>query len=887
MLDGTSQQAISALPPEARDDAAALAPVSEAKGAVSPADLSVDLNKFLNQVADFADAQANSTFAWERRRQTVGLRKRILGEYYGIYDTRSGVWASGKNEGDGIYYDPTVATFIDDLVSKLVKSRPKLVCKARNPDLIDKREAAKLAEKLLGLDDELTFTPKRQQREWKTNLLCGGETYRITYFNPGKDGSGFDQDKREPVEIEGGDEAHYCALCDGTSVSDDGNCATCGNPQVDSIVAQSTTVMVKKGTEFKQVGDVDYDIPDCLEMTVIGETDDVSEALIVMRDRVIARCVLEDALGQKIDAEPSIPARLRYKQLFADSANNYKYGGSSGQASMREFDLLHYQELWVAPAVYASQTLPKDTQLKGGGVAKAGAKYREAFPDGMYFSRIKQDIYNLYPQSTSECLSHAANSLGEGFHGRGEWDLNELGDQMTEAKSLKFNSAMNDSVSVLLIREGAADLNDFENKPGQMIPVSEDLKDTQLDNIAYRVEGGSLPTEVYGLSDELKGQAQQRVGAFNTETDAPDIRAMGTATGVNALSQNSLGRRGPALELYGQMFVDQAYQKLQLRKNYWPKKMYAQVASDLGDDAVKWFMDCDLKQDIIISVVPDSWMPQLDNQEQSNMQAFMSMFGQVLAAKGDMALIDDLVRKGMQVFDTGLDLGDYEQESVEAQIRLDKLQDVASFTESQFGDKLYDPQTGDVITQALTLCYQQTATLLKIKHEQADAQDIFYSLPIDVMFDDHKEFESSYSDWLRTAEGRAASPFVRLLVRQLAEYHVQAEAYRQLKMNQYSKVPQTADLQSDIVAQKAQQAVAAGDPSNQPPPQEESPHPMQKVAESLTLPDLPPKGKAEVAQQAGLHLTEADFAAHDAAQNAPTGPKEMRVVPPSQPSAAP
>lgn len=874
MLDGTSQQAISALPPDARDDAAAFAPVGEVGNVANPTDLSIDLHKFLNQIADFADAQANGNYAWERRRQAVKLRKMILGEYYGIYDRRSGTWASGKNEGDGIYYDPTVATFVDDLVSKLVKSRPKLVCKARNADLIDKREAAKVAEKLLGLDDELTYTPKRQQREWKTNLICGGETYRITYFNPSKHGSGFDQEKTEPVEIQGGDSAHYCPLCDGTSVSDDGNCATCGNPQVDSIIAQSTTVMVKKGTEFKQIGDVDFDIPDCLEMTVIGETDEIKEALIVMRDRAIPRCVLEDALGKRLDVEASVPERLRYKQLFGDTGGR----DSGGSSSMREFELLHYQELWVAPSVYASQKLPRDTELKGGGVAKAGTSYREAFPDGMYFSRIKEEIFNLYPQSAAECLSHAANSLGEGFHGHGEWDLNELGDQMTEAKSLKINSMLNDSVSPLMIREGVMDLNEVENKPGLMIPIGEDFKSMKLDDIARRIPGESMPDQAYALSDELKGQAQQRVGAFSTQTDAPDIKAMGTATGVNALTANSLGRRGPALELYGQMFVDQGYQKLQLRKNYWPKKMYAQVSSDLGDDAVKWFMDCDLKQDIIISVVPDSWMPQLDDAEKANMQQFMGLFGQVLAAKGDMDLINDLVRKGMQIFDTGLDLGDYEQESIEAQIRLDKLQDVAAFTESQFGEHLYDPQTGAVINDALALCYQQTAELLKIKHVQSDPQDIFYNLPLDVMFDDHKEFQSAYVKWLRTAEGRAASAFARLLVRQLADYHDQAEAYRQLKMNQYSKVPQTADLQADIVAQKAQGAV---DAANQPPvAPDPPPHPMQRVAESMSYKDVPDDIKRQIEAQAGLQPAQSTDNANQPPPNA-AGPKEMRAAPPS------
>lgn len=795
----TSTQAITALGPEA-EVALKLAPVGE-KNDEPDLTKSPEFREFLNKIADFATAQANSAAQWERRKNTVKLRKMVLGEYYGIFDKSRG-WVNGHTEGDGLYYDPTVATFIDTLIAQLVKSRPKKVCEARVPEMIDKREAARVAEKLLEIDDDQDYTPKKQQREWKWNLLTGGETYRITYFNPNKPGCGVNEEVFEPKSVESGETAYFCALCGATGASDDGKCVECGNPQVDEYKAVNTTITVNKGSKYRQIGDTDWDVPDCLEMTVVGETDEVGEALIVLRDRLIPRCVLQDALGVKNLPDTEVPDHLTYKQLFDDN----------GASTMPEFKLLHYQELWVAPAVYASYELPQDTKTKGGDVAPAGSKAKEVFPDGMYFSRVKQEIYNLYPQGAKECISHAVNSIGEGFHGQGEWDLNELGDQLTEAKSMKMNSLLLDSTSPLLVREGVVDPENFENKYGLVIPVGRDSLDDKggLDGVMRRVPVTGPPEQAYAVGEELKGQAQQRVGAFSTQSDAPDIKAMGTATGTAAIVEQTISRRGPALELYAQMEVDQAYQRLELRQKYWCKKMYSSIATDLGDSAVDWFMKCNIRQDIKISVVEDSWMPRTIEQKRAGLQNYLGIAGDVIVAKGDPKMMDDVIRKANEVFGGGLDLGDHQQENVECQLRLDKLRDVGEFVEQTFGDAIYD-ENGRIAAIPLRVAYAQTAEMLRIVHEPAqrngmpDPMDVFGELPLDVMFDEHSEFTENYTDWLKTAEGRAASPFIRTLVRELADYHLQAEAYRQLKLNSYSKVPMIADVEAEIIAGEAMQ----------------------------------------------------------------------------------
>lgn len=779
----TNSQVITPLPPEI--DGAALAPVDREANNTSRLTESAEFATFLNKIADYAYAQSNSPAMWDRRRKTVQLRKYILGYYYGIFDKELG-WKTVSS--DGIYFDPATPTFIDTLVASLTKSKPKKQCFARQDDLLDKREAAKVAEKLLDLDDEHLNTPKRGQREWKWNLLAGGETYRLTYYNASKTGCGIQEEVYEPVVSQGGEMVKFCPLCGG---SGEEACEKCGNPQLDIVQRRASKMTVKKGSRYKQVGDVDYDIPDMLEMTVIGETDDVGEALMVYRSRMIPRCVLEDALGQTNLPETDAPDTMSYKSYFEDE----------GSVNLKEMQKLHYEELWLSPAVYASYPFPSDTPLNSGDTIPQGSKAKDIFAGGLYFSRIKKKICQVFPQSIKEVLSHTVNSLGEGFHGQGEWDLIELQDQATEAKSMKMNSMLLDSTQPLLVREQlGVDTEEFENKFGLVIPVPAEYPLEQaLNNGMTRVPLGQMPVEAYKLGEEIKGQMQQRVGAFSTQTDAPDIKAMGTATGISAIYENTTGRRGPALALYAQMEVDQAYQKLEMRQKYWCKKMYSSAAKDLGDDAVGWFMECNIRQDIQISVVPDSWMPVTETQKKSNFGEFLRIAGQIIAAKGDPGLLDEVLRKANDIYGADLNFADFAANQTEAQLRIDKLKEVGEYLEQQVGAEIYD-QTGSINPEAIALAFAQTAEMLKITHPQAqDGFDIFYNLPLDVMFDDHKEFTEHYTDWLNTAEGRAATAFIRTLIHQLADYHIQAEAYRQMKLKQYSYVPQVPDLEADTL----------------------------------------------------------------------------------------
>lgn len=812
MNEATESQIINPIPPESDGSLLVPADSSDKTDEFRHLKENEHFSAFLNRIAEYATARSNSPAQWERRRKTVKLRKYLCGEYYGIFDKSRG-WINGKDEGDGIYFNPQTATFLHSLLATLVKTKPIKRCAARDTDSVEKREAARVAETILKTDDEQIFTPKRQQREWLWNLLCAGENYRLTYFNPNKTGCGVSEEVFEPQMIAGGDKAYYCAICSGNIADESGRCAGCKNPQMDSFETLGTTISIKQGKKYKQIGDVDWDSPDALEMTVIGETDDISEALVVMRDRIIPRCVLEDALDTNNLPETDFPDALHYKQLF-DQNDSFE-----NSSSAPEFQPLHYQEFWIAPAVYTSYKFPQDTLTRSGQKIPKGTRAKDIFPEGLYFSRVKMRICQLFPQKARDAWTHTVNAIGEGFHGQGEWDLAEMQDQLTEAHSMKMNSMLLDSTQPLTIREGYVDTENFENKFGLIVPVSQDYPlEHKLENLMSRVQSAKPPSEAFAIGEEIRGAMQSRVGAMsNSGSDMPDAQAIqNTATGYQLYYEHTLGRRAPALQLYAQMEVEQAYQKLEMRQKYWCKKMYAGAARDTGDAAVDWFIKSNIRQDFLITVVPDSWMPQTDAQKKLNFESLMNLMGEILIAKGDPAILDELMRKANEIYGAEIDFNDLQKDQTEAQLRLDKLKEVGEFVENRLGEMTIDPMTGAINPDALMLAFTQTAEILRLAHPAAeDGFDIFSGLPLDVMFDTHAEFTESYSDWLKSAQGRAASQFIRSLVRALADYHIQAESYRQMKLARYQMITQAPQLEAEMMAnevmneQQAPQAEAA------------------------------------------------------------------------------
>lgn len=839
MPDYYSKAFIRAIPPDKMDSARNLVPAKQEKAlsdnrTISGVIANETFHEFLHSLAEACLRHSTKPEMRQRRAKAVKMRKYLEGDYLGYYDQLLG-WRNLKNEGDGIYFEPAMASFVANVVSVLIKTAPKPYAQPRLESNRTASNAAHVAQMLLEMEE--VKDPLSRQIEWKWNMICGGETYRLTYFDPTKAGKGYQQEqffeKTREAEM-----AAYCPLCDWASgegeraeeqempeqemgENEEGEasagpqipaaCPQCGNKHLDIMKAGEQAISVFGGTSYTQVGDVCTEICDPLEMIVIGDCRDIKDALMVSRNRIIQRALLEEALGVENLPKTEIPEMLIYKRDFNPSFFD-------DEINLPALDMLHYQEVWVAPCIYSSFKFKEDVQTIGGEVIKRGTKLIDIFPEGFYFSRVGKQITEIYEQRIQDVWTHTVNEIGSGFYGVGEWDLLELQDHLTDAKSMKMNSMLFDSTQPMLLRGGYIDAESFENKFGLILPVDPSYPlESPLNNLVDRVRASSPPAEAYQLGEEIKGQMQQRVGAFSTASDAPDIRAMGTATGIAALSEHSLGRRIPSLQLYAMMEVECAYQALEARQRYWPPEMLKEILKDVSDEEVADFYQSDIRRDVVINVEESSWMPKLELQRQQAFEAFMRSAGAAIAAKQSPEIVDELLRQAVKTFGVDFDFADIKATESEARIRLEVVRRIAREMESIPG--ALTPE-GDASAEAIMQVLYTAAEQLKLKTVPEDTMDLYASLPIDSMFDAHEEYQNFYSDWLMSAEGRNETLFVRNAIRALAKFHLEAQFYKEMRLKSLMNAASIPDEVAKEVAQRAdaenQQAIMQS--TGQPPP---------------------------------------------------------------------
>lgn len=752
---------------------------------------------YLNNIADYAQRYKEDD-RMERLRTIVKMRNYCIGNQIGIVND-AGIWINKKSEGDGIYFDPQLATFIDMTVSQIVKSKPKYSVKAKAEQRIEKREGAKCGEVLLKQWQTKHLTAKKLQKEVKWNLLLAGESYRYTFFDPNKEGYGIPTPVYNQKQLKPKSKPMWiCPICTKNGEMEEMGekppqmCPDC-NVKADLIKPEEQNAQVLAGYQYKNIGDCDSDFPDVLEMTVIGADDDIKEALVVQRDRIIPRCVLEMLFPDKVIETTVIPKALEYQQALKNKQEN-----SENLSGTEQFENMHFQETWLNPAVYHAYVFPNDTRLANGQTIPAGTKAIDLFPNGLYYARCGKTILNLYEQAIRDCWSHTVNSIGAGFHGVGEWDLMELQDQKNEARSMQLNSLFLDSTSPLMFRSQYTDGGKFPNKFGALVPLKDVPNEVKLQDVAARVPpAGGIP-EAYAMDEKLESSMQQRIGAFTTSGDAPDVKAMGTATGIAAVNEHTIGRRAPMLQLRAEMEIEQAYQILELRQKYWVAEMYESIAKEIGADAIEWFRQLDIRRDIEITVEAESWMPQTETQKRVDFQEYLQLampFAQADPEKQKM-----LLKKAGEIY-RGFDLDNYQSDETEARVRLEKLIEVAERSEA--AAPVMD-ETGFPNPMAVAAVLAETAKEVKIVTLPTDPMA---HAPLDVTLDRHEQFFKVYTEWFKSSEGREKSLFVRAVVRTLCQLHTKAQALQQGEAMANEVMAQAPAMEAQAAVQNQQMAM--------------------------------------------------------------------------------
>lgn len=830
----------------------------------------VPIKDYLNSIADHAIKIGMNAANKDRRRKIAKMRMMYEGDQIIRWDEETQTYINKKKAGDALYIDPVLATFIDILTAQLAKSRSEIVVRARSEEKVDKQQAAKYATEIIKDAASSLLNARNTQREIKYGFLLSGEAYRYTYFDKCVEGRGIDKPTFK-VKVARVPKAWFCRNCDASGLGErttnpdtlpdapiiptgDGDevldnlpvkqnrCPNCDFPKLDYVGGGEVKTTLEGDSEYEAIGDVACEFPDPLEMTVVGARDHISDALVVVRDRMVPRCILESIYSDKDLPSTGTPDNLRYQQAISEE-NVF-----SGEDA---FEPLHFQEVWVNPAVYQGYVSPRDEQLPNGQSIKKGQEIFPQISSGGYFARVGKVIVDLYEQPIKDCWSHAVNSITGSFHGAGEWDLMPQQEQKNEVRSMQINGIMLDSFRPLMARNGMIDTGKIPNKAGAIVKINDLGMDKPLSFALDRVPGGGSIPDAYALDDKLAGGMQQRSGAFSSTTDLPDAKLLGTATGVATLAEHAIGRRAPMLALRAEMEKEQAYQYLECRQNYWPEAMYESLDKKVGGDAGRWFRQANIRRDFIVEVVEDSFMPSTAAQDTTNFQSLLAAM--VPLSGGDPAVLKQLRIRAVEMWGKGVDLDNYQLERVEAAVRLERLKQIATFFEQSM--PVVDPM-GQPIAEMVANVLAETTKALRMPHVSNTADtatnpdtekpDLFQHVPVDALLDNHAEFEDIYTEWLKSSEGRESSLFVRTCVRTLIQQHHDANLQRVISDKMDQNMAQVPDLQAQQIANAATAPPA-------PPPEPTVGEKIHAISKAADLHDADEQRKFEMTKLALQH----------------------------------
>jgi len=277
---------------------------------------------------------------------------------------------------------------------------------------------------------------------------------------------------------------------------------------------------------------------------------------------------------------------------------------------------------------------------------------------------------------------------------------------------------------------------------------------------------------------------QAKLGTFSTGTDQPDLKgAMGTATGISILRDNAVGRMGPSLWLGTEMDVEQAYQLLELEQANPNPSRYKLAKGRMGETAkgdigytmagVKALLKCDIRNDLIITPVEDSWMPVHARASGSKPQGVMCPSRTHKIPKEIQALAAD-------AFSISASIGGWSAEQREPNAGCSHSLQFVIFSARSYSPALKNNRwqackaCGTQVDPAAQAIAAQTGqpwpVRLVVKRKTETVNPVVELVlsesgaPVDMLMDNHAAFIDFYTDWFVSDEGREASSLLRKVI---------------------------------------------------------------------------------------------------------------------------
>lgn len=725
---------------------------------------------------------------------------RCVAYYDGRWDgqVRNGVWVDNAPvTGEIQPKDNEYKKQIDKLQMEMCRGRIEYHPEAVNKFSAEMREAAQFAERRIEVNQERIETEPFIQAE-NMSLLLKTVSYRYTFFDRNAESQEKSVELNVMKHLTQGASATVCRTCDRTSQG--GQCPYCGDTETKEISSPQSEGM-KTEQETKSAGRVVTVRPDATMVQLDLNARDIQSSSFVRWRLVLRRCDWEAFFPDTTIPSSNESQEARHKAEAQNQPSNSDWAMSSDAGGGDQFEKIEGELVWLDPKVYQRYENKENETLGNGQDLPVGAKLIAQFPSGVCVARIGQKVLDLYPSNKNKCWTMCVYGLREhALHGSGTTAL--LGPQDTINDENAFIVAHHYYMAAgrEFVRSGAIEGGDLPpyNKVGI---ISNAPDDHDAMSWAYgRSQPAALSADVYGFRSEMKGSLQDAAGTSSLSMQgAADVKALGTATGVEASRDQAVGRMIPNRKLQAWAGCEWIKQALELERENYTAETFLEMAEkadekgeiEYTERGVRAFFESDVCSDFMIKPVDGSWMPTTPAQEKANAAGFAQAASQL---KDNPQMISVIA----PAFGQDYSIDEWGAAQRNASMRLEEYARVSEVV-SQGGY----PPSPEMVQVVMT----NTAEWARVN-------------PV---MDDHPAMINFYTDWWMSDEGRNADSLLRMVVQSVFALHKQG-----------------------VIAQAQEIASAAQSAMPAPPPP-----PPARPSESMSYKDAPEDIKRQMEMAEG------------------------------------
>lgn len=730
---------------------------------------------------------------WLRAKKTMlKSRKYFAGQQYGTVNNDLAWMDFEKRAGEVVYPENVYVAHIQTSLMELSRGETRLnftyaAEESRLGELV-----CKLAEARYKVHRQRQFPPNKMTQE-NLSLLLNGIAIRYTYVKWEENKRGEKIPIFKDMKMDGEAQFKVCSVCGapaeetpqhelmespeyektehGMGENED-MCQNCGSTTFTLLSSPSYSGKVISGYENQKCAESQWIVVDPMGCWFDLHATSLQDSPYFIWKQAIVTDVLQ-AQYPDLKIEAGIQSRELKESVNQSASTAIQAMGFSEKSDK---SLSEFEQGWFEPALYKNYTLKADVKLRSGAVIPAGTKLGDVFPDGLYIAKSGDKILDLWNEDKNTKFTAAAwvTQLGT-LLGLGTSMLHDQQDRLNDLSNLIMQSAMNDSFSKEFVNAQYIDPTNIPTDPTERAVVT-NLPDGAkiVGSVIDRMPPASLTSDAYALPEAIQMTMQMQAGTFSaTGSGMPDLKAaQNTYSGMQLYRDITVGRFYPMLSVRAdELDAKQAYQFLENDKKYLTPKEWEKFAGDYGAEAVRAFLACDLKKDLLITVVPESFMPSTPAQKLMKTQGYLEILGVAaplmnkemnayLAAQYD-------IPESLIGFDAGYSIG---------VAHIETFQEICDMiTEAQ----------GDIPTSSLQdpIALQMGQLVLQTAN-----------IPVVPELDNLDAITEAYTDWWQKDQGRAASNLLRATI-----------ALRMMEIKQGIAMSAAGDAELAMMAQQPMQ----------------------------------------------------------------------------------